>query len=39
MTRVKLLELNGIFMVVQKDMQDEVLSRISQFSDKIIRLN
>jgi len=39
MTRVKLMGLNGIFMVVEKEMEDQVFSRISQFSDRIIRLN
>ncbi|MBM3303643.1 MAG: hypothetical protein FJY76_00985 [Candidatus Aenigmarchaeota archaeon] len=39
MTRVKLLGLNGIFMVVEKEMEEQVFSRISHFSDRIIRLN
>jgi len=38
-TRVKLLGLAGIFMVVQKEMEEMLLSQIKQFCDKIIKLN
>lgn len=39
MTRVKLLGLAGIFMVVEKEMEEVLLSQIKQFCDRVIKLN
>ncbi len=39
MTRVKLLGLAGIFMVVEKEMEEILLSQIKQFCDRIIKVN
>ena len=38
MTRVKLLGLNGVFMVVEKEIDEKLLSEIVHFSDRVIRL-
>jgi hypothetical protein len=39
MTRVKVLGINGIFMIVEKELEEELMTRITQFSDRVIRLN
>jgi len=39
MTRVKLLGLAGIFMVVEKEMGEVLLSQVKQFCDKVIKVN
>jgi hypothetical protein len=38
-TRVKLLGLAGIFIVVEKEIDEMLLSQIKQFCDKVVRMN
>ncbi len=39
MTKSKILGINGIFMVIGKEISEDIFSDIIQFADKVIRLN
>lgn len=38
MSKIKLLGLNGIFMSIEKEMDEKLLAEISHFCDKVIRV-